>query len=109
MRATMGMVKDGAQDRRPMTVEFETFTPDPIFPQEQTNLLIMSKAWCEEHNATEPVVIGGTADNYAVHNANGHRPLPTGLARAGPAHRGGEEPELVGPRCRATPTGWSST
>ena len=37
-------------------IEFETVTPDPIFPQEQTNLLIMSKAWCEKHNATEPVI-----------------------------------------------------
>lgn len=73
MKATMGMVKD-ARAIDPMTVEFETLTPDPIFPQEQTNLMIMSKAWCEKHNATEPVVIGGTADNYAVHNANGTGP-----------------------------------
>src|ERR1700745_3607191 len=35
-----------------LTVDFETSVPDPIFLQEQTNLLIMSKAWCEAHNAT---------------------------------------------------------
>ena len=57
-----------------LTVEFETNKPDPIFPQEQTNLLIMSKAWCEEHNATEPVIIGKD-DNYALHNAMGTGPF----------------------------------
>ena len=41
-----------------LTVEFETNVPDPIFLQEQTNLLIMSKAWCEAHNSAEPVTIG---------------------------------------------------
>ena len=48
--------------------------PDPIFLQEQTNLLIMSKAWCEAHNATEPVIIG-KEDNYALHNAMGTGPF----------------------------------
>ncbi|MEO9191395.1 MAG: ABC transporter substrate-binding protein [Acetobacteraceae bacterium] len=73
MKATMGMVKD-ARAVDPLTVEFETVTPDPIFPQEQTNLMIMSKAWCEAHHATVPVIIGGTEDNYAVHNAMGTGP-----------------------------------
>ena len=73
MRAPMGMVKE-ARKVDDMTVDFETFNPDPIFPQEQTNFLIMSKAWCEQHHATEPVVIGGTEDNYAVHNAMGTGP-----------------------------------
>ncbi len=73
MRAPMAMVKE-ARKVDDLTVDFETFTPDPIFPQEQTNLLIMSKAWCEQHHSTEPVVIGGTEDNYAVHNAMGTGP-----------------------------------
>ena len=34
----------------------------------------MIKAWCEAHHATEPVVIGGKEDNYAVHNAMGTGP-----------------------------------
>src|SRR6185437_8683785 len=72
MRAPMSVVKE-ARKIDDMTVDFETFQPDPIFLQEQTNLLIMSKAWCEAHNATEPVFIG-KEDNYALHNAMGTGP-----------------------------------
>jgi peptide/nickel transport system substrate-binding protein len=73
MRAPMSMVKE-VQKVDDLTVDFETFHPDPIFLQEQTNFLIMNKAWCEAHHATEPVMIGGTDDNYAVHNAMGTGP-----------------------------------
>ena len=73
MRAPMSMVKE-ARKVDDLTVDFETVNPDPIFPQEQGNFLIMSKAWCEQHHAAEPVVIGGTEDNYAVHNAMGTGP-----------------------------------
>ena len=73
MRAPLSPVKE-ARKIDDLTVEFETFVPDPIFLQEQTNLLIMSKAWCEAHNATEPVFIG-KEDNYAIHNAMGTGPF----------------------------------
>jgi peptide/nickel transport system substrate-binding protein len=73
MRAPLSGVKE-ARKIDDMTVEFETFVPDPIFLQEQTNLLIMSKAWCEAHNATEPVTIGKD-DNYALHYAMGTGPF----------------------------------
>src|ERR1700744_795894 len=73
MRAPMSPVKE-ARKIDDLTVEFETFVPDPIFLQEQTNMLIMSKAWCEAHNATEPVIIG-KEDNYALHNAMGTGPF----------------------------------
>lgn len=73
MRAPMSPVKE-ARKIDDLTVELETVQPDPILLQEQTNFLIMSKAWCETHNATEPVVIGGKDDNYAVHNAMGTGP-----------------------------------
>jgi peptide/nickel transport system substrate-binding protein len=73
MRAPMAAVKE-ARKLDDQTVEFETFVPDPIFLQEQTNLLIMSKAWCEAHNASEPVTIG-KEDNYALHNAMGTGPF----------------------------------
>ena len=56
-----------------LTVDFETAVPDPIFLQEQTNMLIMSKAWCEAHNAAEPMIIG-KEDNYALHQAMGTGP-----------------------------------
>jgi peptide/nickel transport system substrate-binding protein len=74
MRAPMSMVKE-ARKVDDLTVEFETNKPDPIFTQEVTNFLIMSKAWCEEHHAAEPVIIGGNDDNYAVHYAMGTGPF----------------------------------
>jgi peptide/nickel transport system substrate-binding protein len=73
MRAPMSPVKE-ARKVDDFTVDFETNEPDPILLQEQTNLLIMSKAWCEAHNATEPVTIG-KEDNYALHNAMGTGPF----------------------------------
>jgi peptide/nickel transport system substrate-binding protein len=73
LRAPMAVVKE-ARKIDGLTVEFETMQPDPIFLQEQTNLLIMSKAWCEAHNAAEPVTIGKD-DNYALHYAMGTGPF----------------------------------
>jgi peptide/nickel transport system substrate-binding protein len=72
MRAPMSPVKE-VRKIDDLTVDFETTVPDPIFLQEQTNMLIMSKAWCEAHNATEPVIIG-KEDNYALHEAMGTGP-----------------------------------
>lgn len=72
MRAPMSMVKQ-ARKVDDLTVDFETANPDPILPQEVTNFLIMSKAWCDAHGASEPVQLG-KADNYAVHNAMGTGP-----------------------------------
>jgi peptide/nickel transport system substrate-binding protein len=74
MRAPLAMVK-AIRQVDDLTVDFETFAPDPIFPQEQTNFLIMSKAWCEAHHAEEPVIIGGKEDNYAVLHAMGTGPF----------------------------------
>ncbi|MDE2006048.1 MAG: ABC transporter substrate-binding protein [Rhodospirillales bacterium] len=72
MRNTLGMVKE-IRKIDPLTVEVVTKQPDPIFPQEQTNFLIMSKAWCEKHGATVPVV-QGTGQNYATLHAMGTGP-----------------------------------
>lgn len=73
MRAPLSAVKE-ARKIDDYTVEFETTSPDPILLQEQTNLMIMSKAWCEAHNAVEPATIG-KEDNYALHNAMGTGPF----------------------------------
>ncbi len=74
MRAPMSMVKE-ARKIDDLTVDFETTHPDPIFVQEQTNFLIMNKAWCDAHHTDDPVVtLGGTEDNFAVHNAMGTGP-----------------------------------
>ena len=72
LRNVLGMVK-AVRKLGPLTVEFITRRPDPIFPQEQTNFLIMSKAWCEQHNTTAPVVLG-SGENYAIQHAMGTGP-----------------------------------
>ena len=96
MRAPMGAVKE-ARKVDDLTVDFETTQPDPIFLQEQTNFFIMSKAWCEAHNATEPVLIDASKDeNFAVRNAMGTGPFKLDAARARPPHHRREEPGLVG-------------
>jgi peptide/nickel transport system substrate-binding protein len=73
MRAPMSMVKQ-ARKVDDLTVDLETANPDPILPQEVTNFLIMSKAWCDAHGADEPVLLGAKADSYSVHNAMGTGP-----------------------------------
>ncbi len=72
MRNALGMVQE-IRKIDPLTIEVVTKTPDPIFPQEQTNFLIMSKAWSEKHGAAVPVV-QGTGQNYATLHAMGTGP-----------------------------------
>ena len=75
MRAPMSSVKE-ARKVDDLTVDLETFKPDPILLQEQTNFLIMSKAWCQAHDATEPVLVDASKDeNFAVRNAMGTGPF----------------------------------
>ena len=58
------------------TVDFITKVPDPIFLQEITTWAIMSKAWCETHNAAQPSDLTNTKEeNYATRNANGTGPF----------------------------------
>ncbi len=56
------------------TVDFITKVPDPIFLQEITHWVIMSKSWCEAHNATEPTDLTKAGENYATRHANGTGP-----------------------------------
>jgi len=72
MRATLSSVK-AARKLDDLTVEIETDEPNPILPQEQTLLLIMSKAWSEAHHASEPAVIG-KEEGYALRHAMGTGP-----------------------------------
>ncbi|HUA77176.1 MAG TPA: ABC transporter substrate-binding protein [Acetobacteraceae bacterium] len=58
----------------PLTVQLVTRRPDPILPFQMVNFLIMSKAWCEQHDATLPVLLTGKQSNYAVLHANGTGP-----------------------------------
>ncbi len=57
------------------TVDFITTNPDPIFLEEITNWVVMSKAWCEEHNATEAADLTKSTENYATRHANGTGPF----------------------------------
>ncbi len=73
MRATMSPVKE-ARKIDDFTIDLETHLPDPILPQEQTNFLIMSKAWSEKHNAMEPAIIG-KEESFALRHAMGTGPF----------------------------------
>jgi peptide/nickel transport system substrate-binding protein len=57
------------------TVEFVTNGPDPIFPEEITNWLIMSKAWCEKNNAVRSADLTKNEESYATRNENGTGPF----------------------------------
>ena len=75
MRAPLGSLKE-IRKVDDTTIDIETVQPDPILLQELTNFQIMSKAWCETHNATVPVQIDATKDeNFAVRNAMGTGPF----------------------------------
>jgi peptide/nickel transport system substrate-binding protein len=73
IRAALGTVKE-ARKIDDLTVDFVTDGPDPILPDEMTAMAIMSKAWCEAHDAVENVVFG-KGENYALRNAMGTGPF----------------------------------
>ena len=58
-----------------LTVDFETKVPDPIFLEEITTWAIMSKAWCEAHDATQAADLTKSTENYATRHANGTGPF----------------------------------
>jgi len=53
------------------TVHFTTDGPNPLLPNNLTNLFIMSQAWAEAHNVTVPQNFSEGEETYAVRNANG--------------------------------------
>ena len=57
------------------TVDFITKNPNPIFLEEITSWVIMSKAWCEAHNALQPADLTKSTENFATRNANGTGPF----------------------------------
>ena len=58
----------------PMTVEIETNGPNPIMPNNLTNLFIMDQAWAEANNAVKVQDYEGGEDTFAAKNANGTGP-----------------------------------
>ena len=62
------------------TVDFITKVPNPIFLEEITNFMILSKLWCEANNATQPTDLTKTKEeNFATRNANGTGPFILGV------------------------------
>lgn len=57
------------------TVDFITDGPDPILPEEITAWDIMSKSWCEKHDATRIADLADDEENYATGHANGTGPF----------------------------------
>ena len=58
-----------------LTVDFVTKDPFPILPDTINTWYIMSKAWCEKNNATEPVDVRKGKENAATLKANGTGPF----------------------------------
>jgi peptide/nickel transport system substrate-binding protein len=57
------------------TVEIETNKPFPILPDQMARVMIMSKKWCEDNQATRPVDRRKGIENAASFRANGTGPF----------------------------------
>lgn len=57
------------------TVEFLTHGPDPVLPEKLASWDIVSKAWCEEHDAAQPADATKGEENYASSHADGTGPF----------------------------------
>ncbi len=57
-----------------LTVEIETNGPNPIMPNNLTNLFIMDQDWAVANNATKVQDYEGGEDTFAAKNANGTGP-----------------------------------
>jgi len=57
------------------TVDFVTSAPDPILPGELANWDIMSRVWCEMHDAAHPADLAKGEESYATNHANGTGPF----------------------------------
>ena len=58
----------------PYTIEVETDGPNPIMPNNMTNLMIMDKDWSEANNAVKVQDVEGGEDTFAAKNVNGTGP-----------------------------------
>lgn len=56
------------------TIEIETNGPNPIMPNNLTNMFILDKGWAEANNAVKVQDYEGGEDTYAAKNANGTGP-----------------------------------
>jgi peptide/nickel transport system substrate-binding protein len=73
MKASLSDIKD-VRKVDAHTVEIETTGPQPILPDALTTFSIMSKKWCEENKAVQPVDRRKGIENAASFKANGTGP-----------------------------------
>ncbi|MCG8559767.1 MAG: ABC transporter substrate-binding protein [Hyphomicrobiales bacterium] len=59
----------------PHKVQIITTGPNPILPNQLTNIFIMSKAWSEKHGVTKPQNRAAKEETYAVRHAMGTGPF----------------------------------
>src|SRR5918997_3870559 len=57
-----------------LTVRIRTKGPDPLLPNNLTDIFIMDREWCETHGATRPQDLTGGPANHATANSNGTGP-----------------------------------
>jgi peptide/nickel transport system substrate-binding protein len=57
------------------TVEFTTSAPNPVLPVTVTNVLVMSRAWCEKHRTTRPQDFAHGEETYSARHAMGTGPF----------------------------------
>jgi len=55
----------------PLTVRIKTKGPDPILPDEVTNIYIMSHGWSAEHGVLKPQDTAAAQETFAVRHADG--------------------------------------
>ena len=58
----------------PLTVEIETAGPNPLLPNNLTNIFIMDEGWSTENGAAEVQDFAGGEDTFSSRNANGTGP-----------------------------------
>ena len=74
MKSYVGIVKE-VKKIDDHTLDFVTNSPFPILPELFTGLLVMSKKWCEDNQATKPVDRRKGIENAASFRANGTGPF----------------------------------
>jgi peptide/nickel transport system substrate-binding protein len=57
-----------------LTVRIRTKGPDPLLPNNLTDIFIMDREWCEKHGAARPQDAKGGPESFAAANSNGTGP-----------------------------------
>ncbi len=66
---------DGVSKAGATTVHVKTKGPNPLLPNNLTNMFMMNKAWSEKNNVAKVQDFKSKEENFAVRNANGTGPF----------------------------------